>query len=96
MVVGGSECISFGGFEFTSARDTVSAHKFINAVTAPNPWCGHCESFANQCCHPSKGAGEKNDGEGGGKKTLFGHIVKEQNENAERNAHTQREEEMRW
>lgn len=54
----------------------------------PNPWCGHCESFANQCCHPSEGAGEKNDGEGGGKKTVFSHIVKEQNENAERNAHT--------
>lgn len=27
----------FGGFEFTSARGTVSAHKFIDAFTTPKP-----------------------------------------------------------
>lgn len=60
--------ISLGEFEFTSRKDTVSAHKFIIAVYTHKPWCGHCESSANQRCHLSEGAGEESD-EGGGENT---------------------------
>lgn len=88
----GSECISFGELEFTSSRDTVSARKFIIAVSTHKPLVWALWIICQPPLSSVWGSGREWWRGRRKKNTAPGYIMEERNEIAEREmrTHTQR------